>query len=116
MCRQPPRENYRSVINAAGPEINGHRHAPVPADAPADVETLRREVAELRQALESRTVIGQATGMLMERYKLDGDRAFKVLVRISRQSNVKVRDVAAAMTADVAGPGATPEKFLAEAD
>lgn len=50
---------------------------------------------QLASALESRTVIGQAIGMLMERYGLDEDRAFDVLRRLSSQQNVKLRDLAA---------------------
>jgi GAF domain-containing protein len=50
---------------------------------------------QLAAALESRTVIGQAIGMLMERYGLDEDRAFDVLRRLSSQENVKLRDLAA---------------------
>lgn len=49
---------------------------------------------QLAGAIETRTVIGQAIGMIMERYDLDGDRAFEVLRRISSQTNTKLRDVA----------------------
>lgn len=45
-------------------------------------------------ALDSRKLIGQAQGMLMERYGIDGDRAFELLVRLSQQHNVKLRKVA----------------------
>jgi GAF domain-containing protein len=48
----------------------------------------------LRVALESRAVIDQAKGILMERYKLTADQAFQLLARTSMQSNTKVRDVA----------------------
>ena len=49
---------------------------------------------QLNQALVSRKVIGQALGILMERYRIDADRAFQFLVRASSSSNVKLRDVA----------------------
>ena len=49
---------------------------------------------QLRRGLETRDVIGMAKGILMERYKLDGDRAFSVLVRASQQTNRKLREVA----------------------
>jgi GAF domain-containing protein len=48
---------------------------------------------QLVRALETRTHIGQATGILMERYDLDADRAFEVLRRISSQTNTKLRDL-----------------------
>ena len=48
----------------------------------------------LNHALESRKVIGQAIGILMERYGMSEDRAFAFLVRASSHSNLKLRDVA----------------------
>jgi GAF domain-containing protein len=48
----------------------------------------------LRRALETRTVIGQATGMLIERYALDASTAFTVLRRISQDQNLKLHEVA----------------------
>ena len=45
-------------------------------------------------AIDSRKLIGQAQGILMERYDLDPDRAFEVLRRYSQDTNVKLRDVA----------------------
>ena len=55
---------------------------------------------QLATALESRTVIGQALGMVMERYGLDEDSAFNVLRRIASQDNLKLRDLAAQIVAD----------------
>jgi GAF domain-containing protein len=52
------------------------------------------EIAGLNQALRSRQVIGQALGILMERYSIDEDAAFAYLVRASSTGNVKLRDVA----------------------
>lgn len=46
------------------------------------------------QALQTRKVIGQAIGIVMERYRIDEDRAFGFLVRASSTSNTKLRDVA----------------------
>ncbi|MCW2855151.1 MAG: hypothetical protein JWR52_766 [Marmoricola sp.] len=53
-----------------------------------------RERQNLKDAVEGRTVIGQAQGMLMERFDLDADRAFSVLRRFSQTENVKLRQVA----------------------
>ncbi|NED99343.1 GAF and ANTAR domain-containing protein [Phytoactinopolyspora halotolerans] len=53
-----------------------------------------REESDLRRAMETRNVIGQAQGLLMERYELDARRAFEVLRRYSQDTNVKLRDVA----------------------
>lgn len=44
--------------------------------------------------LASRDVIGQAKGMLMERYAIGAAQAFDLLVRLSQESNVKLREIA----------------------
>lgn len=49
---------------------------------------------DLSAARESRTLVGQAQGILMERHGLDADRAFAVLRRHSQQGNLKLADVA----------------------
>lgn len=53
----------------------------------------RRE-EHLSAAMATRKVIGQAIGLIMERYGLSEDRAFDFLTRVSQASNVKLRDVA----------------------
>ncbi len=53
-----------------------------------------RQEASLMLAVDARKLVGQAMGILMERYGLDGDRAFEVLKRYSQQTNRKLRDVA----------------------
>jgi GAF domain-containing protein len=50
--------------------------------------------AGLNTALDTRKLIGQAQGILMERYDLDEARAFEVLRRYSQDHNVKLRRVA----------------------
>jgi hypothetical protein len=51
----------------------------------------------LTEALATRNVIGQAVGIVMERYQLDSDRAFAFLVRLSQSANTKLRAVATAL-------------------
>lgn len=53
-----------------------------------------RQAQQLNEALVTRKVIGQAIGIVMHRFELDEDRAFEFLVRVSRNSNRKLRDVA----------------------
>jgi hypothetical protein len=53
-----------------------------------------RRVADLRGALASREVIGQAEGILIERERITPDQAFAVLRRASQHLNVKLREVA----------------------
>jgi GAF domain-containing protein len=57
------------------------------------VATARKQ-EDLAQAIDARKLIGQAMGILMERFDLDGDRAFEVLKRYSQDTNTKLRDVA----------------------
>lgn len=52
------------------------------------------EVAHLQVAIDGRNRIGQAQGILMERYDLDEDQAFQVLLRYSQDNNIKLRAVA----------------------
>ncbi len=52
-------------------------------------------VEQLREALASRDVIGQAKGMLRARLGLDDEEAFGVLRTLSQSRNEKLRDVAA---------------------
>jgi GAF domain-containing protein len=53
-----------------------------------------QEVENLEKAIGGRTVIGQATGILMERFDLGPDRAFGLLGRLSQNKNVKLRQLA----------------------
>jgi GAF domain-containing protein len=75
----------------------GTRFAPYAAVAAGNLYAYRtaRDLADnLKVALESRAVIDQAKGILMERHKLTADQAFQALARISMQSNRKLREVA----------------------
>jgi AmiR/NasT family two-component response regulator len=46
-------------------------------------------------ALASRDLIGQAKGMLMERFDIDALAAFELLRKLSQESNIKLIDIAA---------------------
>ena len=56
-----------------------------------------RQLDQLRDAIETRQLIGEAVGLLMANYQLDPTRAFAFLARVSSQRNVKVRDIAGQM-------------------
>jgi GAF domain-containing protein len=73
------------------------RFAPYAAVAAGNLYTYQsaRAMADnLQTALESRAVIDQAKGILMERHKLTADQSFQLLARASMNSNRKLRDVA----------------------
>jgi hypothetical protein len=53
-----------------------------------------REVDDLNVAMETRSMIGQAMGILMERYRINSEHAFHFLTRTSQETNTKLRDVA----------------------
>ena len=53
-----------------------------------------REVTNLKEALATRKTIGQAMGIVMERYQLTEERAFQFLVRASSTSNIRLRAIA----------------------
>ena len=48
----------------------------------------------LNEALQTRKIIGEAIGILMERHAVNEDRAFAFLVRASSHANIKLRVVA----------------------
>lgn len=49
---------------------------------------------QFESALASRDVLGQAKGILMERFKVDAVEAFGMLVKLSQESNTPVRLIA----------------------
>jgi hypothetical protein len=53
-----------------------------------------REIHNLNEAVRTRGIIGEAVGILMERYKLTDQRAFAFLTRLSQDGNIKLRLVA----------------------
>jgi GAF domain-containing protein len=54
----------------------------------------------LRRAVDARSLIGIAMGVLVERYELGVDAAFQVLVRLSQHHNLKLREVARMLVED----------------
>lgn len=83
---------YSAHANAFGPDDLAVAHI-LARHASVAVATTRNE-QHLAQAVDARKLVGQAMGILMERYDLDADRAFEVLRRYSQDTNRKLRDVA----------------------
>lgn len=80
------RENYFDLDDQAVANVLS-RHAAI-----ALART--RHLDNLWQAIDARKRIGQAQGILMERYSLNEDQAFQILLRYSQDMNLKLRAVA----------------------
>lgn len=57
------------------------------------LSSARRE-EQFHSALASRDIIGQAKGMIMERYNIDALQAFELLRKLSQDSNTRLTDIA----------------------
>jgi GAF domain-containing protein len=91
--------NYASRPEAFGDAdvVMGQEVAAFVAIAVGNAEAAARatsDVANMRRAMLSRSVIEQAKGILMERYKITSEQAFTLLTHASQRNNVKLRDVA----------------------
>jgi hypothetical protein len=83
MVSQPPHTADGSVAEA--PDISSR------------VAELEAEIAQLRDALARRQQIGVATGLLAQRFGISPDRAWSLMVRLSQNAHVKVREIALAV-------------------
>jgi hypothetical protein len=83
MVSQPPPTEVGSVLEIL--------------DASSRVEQLEAEIAQLKDALARRQQIGVATGLLAQRFAISPERAWSLLVRLSQNGHVKVRDIAEAL-------------------
>jgi hypothetical protein len=57
-----------------------------------------QQVGHLTTALASRDIIGQAKGILMERYKITADQAFAMLAKVSQETNIRLPKIAERFT------------------
>lgn len=73
-----------------------------------ELANARRTIRQMEAALDSRTDIGIAIGLLMARHSLDRESALKLLFDLSSSTNRKVREVAAELAS-----GAGVSKFEA---
>lgn len=76
-------------------------HAAVAIAAAQEIETLR-------VAVDRRTTIGKALGIIMARYGLDDDQAMATLRRLSSHHNRKLYDLALVVVRDVRLPQEAP--------
>jgi GAF domain-containing protein len=64
------------------------------------------ERLQFRSALASRDVIGQAKGVIMERFDVDAVRAFELLTRLSQNTNTRLAEIAE----EIISRGAEPNR------
>jgi GAF domain-containing protein len=83
---------YSPDPDAFGPDDEAVAHI-LARHASVALASARHEES-LAQAIDARKLVGQAMGILMERFDMDADRAFAVLKRYSQDTNTKLRDVA----------------------
>ncbi|MFG2787423.1 ANTAR domain-containing protein [Streptomyces sp. NPDC048419] len=76
------------------------------------LDCLREEVRQLRQAIVSRPVVDQARGVLMATHSCTADEAWNILREASQISNTKLRIVASTVTAVAGGDGTDPPEEL----
>jgi hypothetical protein len=69
----------------------------------------RKEV-QFESALASRDVIGQAKGIIMERFQLDATRAFAMIAKLSQDGNIPVRIIAQQIVDSLAGAGTNGQR------
>ena len=95
------RPNALVALDAAEASLASDEDQTEVAGLRRELEAARREsgqnheaLQQLHQAIHSRDTIGQAKGILMERYKVSADAAFRILQDKSNHSNRKLVDVA----------------------
>jgi len=107
------------ALRHRGVDFADHRAEPAPprhdiqasweSRSPQPESTHTRELAaqveHLQRALATRTVIGQAAGILIERHKVTADDAFRMLVTASSLTNRKLRDIARGLVRTGEMPG-----------
>ncbi|WP_241383368.1 ATP-binding protein [Rhodococcus sp. CH91] len=62
--------------------------------------TSERESDQLREALETRSTLSKAVGLMMATFRCDAETAFDKLVGFSQHRNVKVREIAEQIVGD----------------
>jgi hypothetical protein len=71
-----------------------------------------RRRLHLDAGMQSRQLVGQAVGIVMERYQLDEHLAFQFLVRTSTTSNIKLRRVAQDLVDEANARRCVPDHLL----
>ena len=103
-------EDSLGALNLYSPQVRGFdaetrgEGLAFAAQAAVALRSARKD-QHLRAAMVSHNLIGQAQGVLMERFKVTAEQAFAVLSRASQDTNIKLRDVAQRLIDTVENPG-----------
>jgi len=99
-----PKPSAQGALNLYSRDVGSFTHMSVVgrlfAHQAAVALDYAREVENLQEAVKTRQAVGRAVGIVMERYRLNEERAFAFLARVSQTRNVKLRYVAAEIVAD----------------
>jgi hypothetical protein len=96
-----PRREVPADLGPVVDQLERHlRHIAGPEAEPGSpVAAYVVEAAQLRQALDSRNLIGMAKGILMARSGVTDEEAFSMLVQASQRENVKLREISSRIVA-----------------
>ncbi|WP_421733579.1 ANTAR domain-containing protein [Cellulomonas sp.] len=111
---------HQASLAAAGSQVSGARTTITGLVTDATVPRLRAisasTNAQLGLALESRTAVDQAKGVLMLEYGMDADAAFGLLRSASQERNMRVRVLADRIVRGVADAGGLPSPAREQVD
>jgi len=96
----PPESVATSVALRQDARLTSEQSGTVQTEVPdlsEQAKVLAHQVETLTQALETRTQIATAVGMLMARENVSNEKAFLILRRASQRTNRKLRDIAIEM-------------------
>ena len=83
-----------------------------PGEPGPQADALRDEVANLHEAVKSQRDIGMAIGMFSARFGCSTDQAWRSMLRVSQDSNTKIRDVARVLVATHDGTADAEDRQL----
>ena len=87
----------------------------LPSDGSTEpAAALRDEIAHLHEAVRSQRDIGMAIGLLSARYGCSTEQAWRTILRVSQDSNTKVRNVARVLVVTHDGTADTEARALLE--
>src|SRR5918994_6347733 len=83
-------------------------------EPPQPAEAMRDEIAHLHEAVRSQRDIGMAIGLLSARFGCSTEQAWRTMLRVSQDSNTKVRDVARVLVTTHDGTAGPEEREALE--